>query len=125
MARTHSVGEILRQHRLTRDLTQREVARRLTGYAADHPEISRYETGLRHPRVETLVRLSEALDLTAPERDRLLMAAGYPALDPLGLLVGEDAEAAELLRIYRDPTTPAAVRELLRLAVRLAGEGRP
>lgn len=118
-------GAHLRLLRTERGLSQQDVAQRVTGYREDHGEISKYEHGRKRPRPERVLELARALNLSPHERDRLMLAAGYPALDPLGLSIGDDPELLGVVHVWRDERTPAAVREIIRQAVRLTrGDGR-
>lgn len=53
---------LLREARLSAELTQQELADRL---GADQAVIARWESGVREPRVLAAVRLSEVLGTTA------------------------------------------------------------
>lgn len=58
---TRSFGENLRRHRLRAGLSQEVLGLR----ASLHPtEISRLERGAREPRLETLMQVARALDVT-------------------------------------------------------------
>jgi transcriptional regulator with XRE-family HTH domain len=122
-AQPHTFGAHLRLLRTERGLSQLDVAERTTGYREDHGEISKYEHGRKRPRVERVLQLAHALGLTSQERDRLLLAAGYPPLDPLGLSIGDDTELLRVVMVWRDERTPDAVKDAIRAVMRLV-EGR-
>ncbi|MGW5160126.1 helix-turn-helix domain-containing protein [Nonomuraea wenchangensis] len=69
-----TVGELLRQWRHRRRLSQLDLA-----IAADVSarHVSLVETGKSRPSAEMIVRLAEQLDVPLRERNRLLLAAGF------------------------------------------------
>lgn len=75
-------AEALTAFRQRATLSQQALARRAGVYPS---EVSRLESGTRHPRRETVEALAGALDLSPLdadlERDRLLLAAGYAPHD--------------------------------------------
>jgi transcriptional regulator with XRE-family HTH domain len=80
----HTVGELLRQWRHRRRLSQLDLA-----IAADVSarHVSLVETGKSRPSAEMILRLAEQLDVPLRERNRLLLAAGFApryAERPLG-----------------------------------------
>ncbi|HEU5236550.1 MAG TPA: helix-turn-helix transcriptional regulator [Pyrinomonadaceae bacterium] len=78
------VGELLRQWRGARRLSQLDLALD-AGISARH--LSCVETGKAQPSRELIARLAETLDMPLRERNMLLMAAGYTpayAETPLG-----------------------------------------
>ncbi|HYN93927.1 MAG TPA: helix-turn-helix transcriptional regulator [Pilimelia sp.] len=98
-ARAPAVGELLRQWRTRRRLTQLELSIR-ADISARH--LSFVETGRASPSRELLAHLAEHLGLPLRERNRLLLAAGYaPAF-------GETALDAPRMAAVR-----AAVRQVL------------
>ncbi|WP_433425348.1 helix-turn-helix domain-containing protein [Microtetraspora malaysiensis] len=70
----YTVGELLRQWRHRRRLSQLDLA-----IAADVSarHVSLVETGKSHPSAEMILRLAEQLDVPLRERNRLLLAAGF------------------------------------------------
>jgi transcriptional regulator with XRE-family HTH domain len=68
------VGELLRQWRGARRLSQLDLALD-AGISARH--LSCVETGKAQPSRELIARLAETLDMPLRERNMLLMAAGY------------------------------------------------
>lgn len=68
------VGELLRQWRGARRLSQLDLALD-AGISARH--LSCVETGKSQPSRELIARLAETLDMPLRERNMLLMAAGY------------------------------------------------
>ena len=82
------LGDQLKRHRLTAGLSQEELAAR-SGVSAR--SIGNMERGVRHrPRRDTLRLLAEALELSAPDRDRFEAAARrWAAADPAPPSVGQ------------------------------------
>jgi len=70
----YTVGELLRQWRHRRRLSQLDLA-----IAADVSarHVSLVETGKSHPSAEMILRLAEQLDVPLRERNRLLLTAGF------------------------------------------------
>src|SRR4030095_5226657 len=68
------VGELLRQWRGARRLSQLDLALD-AGISSRH--LSYVETGKAQPSRELIARLAETLDMPLRERNMLLMAAGY------------------------------------------------
>lgn len=70
----HTVGELLRQWRHRRRLSQLDLA-----IAADVSarHVSLVETGKSNPSTGMILRLAEQLDVPLRERNRLLVAAGF------------------------------------------------
>ncbi|MFB9834969.1 helix-turn-helix domain-containing protein [Actinoallomurus acaciae] len=70
----HTVGELLRQWRHRRRLSQLELA-----IAADVSarHVSLVETGRSNPSADMVLRLADQLDVPLRERNRLLLAAGF------------------------------------------------
>ncbi len=71
---TRGVGELLRDWRQRRRISQLELSLE-TGISARH--LSFVETGRSKPSRELLLQLAEHLDVPLRERSALLMAAGY------------------------------------------------
>src|SRR5262249_32106315 len=69
-----SLGQLLRQWRAARGVSQLELALR-AGFSTRH--VSFVETGRTHASRQTVLTLAEALDVPLRERNRLLEAAGY------------------------------------------------
>src|ERR687893_2129291 len=93
------VGELLRRWRGRRHLSQLELALE-AGISARH--LSFVENGKSAPSRETILRLSEQLDLPLRERNDLLLAAGYA---PVYAESGLDSAAMAPIR--------SAIRQLL------------
>jgi predicted ATPase/DNA-binding XRE family transcriptional regulator len=106
-------GDVLRQFRLAAALSQEELAER-GGLSAR--AISDLERGVRRePRPETLRLLADALNLSGPDRDRLIAAAHggpeppAPSARPASLphlpttLIGRDAERAAIADLLTRP----------------------
>ncbi|MGQ4382547.1 helix-turn-helix domain-containing protein [Streptomyces sp. SAS_270] len=70
----HTIGELLRQWRHRRRLSQLDLA-----IAADVSarHVSLVETGKSNPSAEMVLRLADQLDVPLRERNRLLLAAGF------------------------------------------------
>ncbi|WP_027342252.1 helix-turn-helix domain-containing protein [Hamadaea tsunoensis] len=70
----HTVGELLREWRHRRRISQLDLA-----IAADVSarHVSLVETGRSQPSADMVVRLAEHLDVPLRERNRLLLAAGF------------------------------------------------
>lgn len=70
----HTVGELLRQWRHRRRLSQLDLA-----IAADVSarHVSLIETGKSHPSADMVLRLADQLDVPLRERNGLLLAAGF------------------------------------------------
>jgi transcriptional regulator with XRE-family HTH domain len=93
------VGQLLRQWRDGRRLSQLELANR-TGVSARH--LSFLETGRARPSREMVIRLADQLDVPLRERNHLLLAAGYAPM------YAETALAAPQMAAIR-----SAVRQVL------------
>ena len=77
------IGELLREWRGRRRLTQMDLALE-AGVSARH--LSFIETGRSRPSAEMVLRLAEQLEVPLRERNALLLAAGYaPAFAQRGL----------------------------------------
>ena len=78
-----SIGDLLREWRGRRRLTQLDLALE-AGVSSRH--LSFIETGRSRPSTEMVLRLAEQLDVPLRERNALLLAAGYaPAFAQRGL----------------------------------------
>lgn len=88
-ASTPAVGQLLREWRAARRLSQLDLA-----LAADVStrHLSYMETGKAQPSREMLARLADALDLPLRERNALLVAAGYAARYPETALTTPELE---------------------------------
>jgi transcriptional regulator with XRE-family HTH domain len=82
----------------------------------DQSFVSRLESGNRLPERDTVLRLLDALDAPALDREHLLAAAGFrsEALD--------DPLLAELVALCVDPSVPRQAAEDIRTLVRVAVE---
>ncbi len=70
-------GQLLRQYRERLSISQNQLATRA---GIDSSYLNRCEAGTRQQPHRVIVEaMARALRLTVPERDRLLMAAGYSA----------------------------------------------
>ena len=70
----HTVGELLRQWRHRRRLSQLDLAL-AADVSARH--VSRVETGKSNPSADMVLRLADQLDVPLRDRNRLLLAAGF------------------------------------------------
>ena len=61
-----SIGAYIRSKRKEAGLRQMEVAQRMGG-GCTQKDISRWETGVRVPSLDTMIKLSEALDCSVEE----------------------------------------------------------
>jgi predicted ATPase/DNA-binding XRE family transcriptional regulator len=142
----HSVAALVRRYRITAGLSQEALAER-AGLSVRG--LSDLERGLsRVPRLDTLTRLADALELDAAARETLVEASGHLDLvsdadivaQPvttrviqrlpgyLNTLVGREADEAAVARLLREPgvrlltlTGPGGVGKT-RLAVKVASE---
>jgi transcriptional regulator with XRE-family HTH domain len=74
VAPTHRAGELLREWRRRRNLSQFELAGRS---AVSGRHLSFIETGRAKPSREMVLHLAQRLDIPLRDRNRLLLAAGY------------------------------------------------
>src|SRR5690349_20581915 len=109
-------GELLRTYRLAANLTQEELAERAGVSARGISDLERGARGL--PRKDTLQLLLQALELSEPDRARLIGAArryprapdGEPTARPSGLpvpmtaLIGREREIAAVSALLAEPT---------------------
>jgi transcriptional regulator with XRE-family HTH domain len=77
--RSHAVGDLLREWRQRRRLSQLDLASEAT-VSARH--LSFVETGRSKPSRELVLHLAEHLDVPLRERNTLLLAAGYAPVYP-------------------------------------------
>jgi transcriptional regulator with XRE-family HTH domain len=96
----------------------------------DHSYVSRLENGTRMPTRDAVVKLAGAMGLAAPQRDCMLVAAGFMPGRIESLLTGEPV-LSEAFALLTNRVIPAEVREdvrnmialLVRQAQRSAFEG--
>ncbi|HUA47596.1 MAG TPA: helix-turn-helix transcriptional regulator [Solirubrobacteraceae bacterium] len=88
-----SIGELLRDWRRRRSLSQLELALE-ADVSSRH--VSFLETGRAKPSREMVLRLAEHLDIPLRERNRLLLAAGYAPL-----YVERSLEEPEMAPVHR------------------------
>lgn len=83
----------------------------------DHSYISRLESGLRQPSREFLLALSQALELSDNEGDKLLVSAGFLPKDPFYFLLDETSrnELIAQLNSPREDNRKTTLREAVRL----------
>jgi transcriptional regulator with XRE-family HTH domain len=74
VAPTHHAGELLREWRRRRNLSQFELAGRS---AVSGRHLSFIETGRSRPSREMILHLAQRLDIPLRDRNRLLLSAGY------------------------------------------------
>lgn len=82
----------------------------------NHSYISRLELGQRLPSRDAVLRLAEAMQLSADNRDRLLLAAGYMPLDVRNLIDSEPV-IGELVALLEDRMVTDEVRDDVRTAI--------
>ena len=70
----HTVGELLRQWRHRRRLSQLDLA---IGADVSARHVSLVETGKSNPSADMVLRLADTLDVPLRDRNRLLLAAGF------------------------------------------------
>ncbi|TPI27104.1 helix-turn-helix transcriptional regulator [Mesorhizobium sp. B3-1-9] len=109
MSAIDKFGTILRELRKLRGLTQDDLAAR-TGRSLD--AVSQWERGVNWPSFETLIRLSEALDV--PVETFFDQTPGKRSDDRLN----REVEARVLLRDLTDSDLVVAVEQLRALARR-------
>lgn len=73
-SRTPYAGELLREWRVRRNLSQLRLA---SGAAVSARHLSFIETGRARPSREMILYLADRLDVPLRERNRLLLAGGY------------------------------------------------
>jgi transcriptional regulator with XRE-family HTH domain len=113
-AQPNQFGEVLRRFRAARGRSQAAVAARA---GMDRSYVYRLETGERGaPALPAVEALAEALELTDPEADQLLAAAGHL---PRSLRALGPADPTLLLLAQRltDPQLSAAARVALRATI--------
>ncbi|MBP2161747.1 MULTISPECIES: helix-turn-helix transcriptional regulator [Asticcacaulis] len=77
MTATHAFGELLKDWRARRRMSQLDLA---LDAEISQKHLSFIETGRSVPSRDMVIRLSEVLDMPLRERNRLLNAAGYAAM---------------------------------------------
>lgn len=109
-----SFGDVLAKFRERRKLSQTKLS---VAAGFSHSYISRLESGERDPAVETVYTLARALELSGPDRDRLLISAGYMPVEPTAILSSEPDVAAIYDRL-RSGTVPESTRAETRTVLR-------
>ncbi|MCP2323087.1 transcriptional regulator with XRE-family HTH domain [Hamadaea flava] len=87
----HTVGELLREWRHRRRLSQLDLA---IAANVSSRHVSLVETGKSQPSADMIIRLAEHLDVPLRERNRLLLAAGFAPRYAERPLTGERLSAA-------------------------------
>jgi transcriptional regulator with XRE-family HTH domain len=114
-----SVGSLVRDWRMTRGLSQLDLALH-SGFSAKH--LSFIETGRTHPSREALLVIGESLELPLRERNRLLEAGGFArvfAETPLDAV--EMSKVRSVLQFILDRHSPYAAVVLDRFSNSLMG----
>lgn len=110
-ARAQQVGPALRRWRVTRRLSQEEVALR-AGTTQRH--LSFVESGRSRPGRTMLLRLGESLELSLRDRNGLLAMAGFAPVYPEGALGGPALrplrEALQAVVLGHDPYPAVVLR---------------
>lgn len=121
-------SQLLKQYREAVRMSQSRLAE-VAGF--DHSYVSRLESGNRTPTREAVIKLAEALAVSAEQRDNLLATAGYMP-DRVESLLADEPVLTEVLRLLQSREVPEAVRhdvrQMLQLLVkqaRLAALGFP
>jgi transcriptional regulator with XRE-family HTH domain len=113
-------SQLLKQFRGENRVSQSRLAE-MAGF--DHSYVSRLESGNRLPTREAVVKLAEALRVSAREKDSLLAAAGFMPQRVESLLANEPV-LTDVLHILQGADVPehvrADVRGILTLVVRQA-----
>jgi transcriptional regulator with XRE-family HTH domain len=98
VARPPHAGQLLREWRARRNLSQLELA---SGSAVSTRHLSFIETGRARPSREMVLHLAERLEVPLREQNRLLLAAGYaPAYGERPLASEEMAPVREALERF-------------------------
>ena len=111
-------GIQLKVLREARRVSQSKLAERAD---FDHSYVSRLESGARMPTRDAVERLATALQLSHPEQDGLLAAAGFLPRDVSSLL-SEEPIFGEVLGLLQDDAVPAEYRDNMRQVLRLLAE---
>jgi transcriptional regulator with XRE-family HTH domain len=100
------VGRLVRDWRLTRGLSQMDLAMH-SGFSARH--VSFIETGRAQPSRQALLVLAESLDLPLRERNRLLEAGGFARVfSETSLAADEMSKVRSVLQFILDRHSPYA-----------------
>lgn len=100
------VGRLVRDWRLTRGLSQMDLAMH-SGFSARH--VSFIETGRAQPSRQALLVLAESLDLPLRERNRLLEAGGFARVfAETPLAADEMSKVRSVLQFILDRHSPYA-----------------
>lgn len=107
---TRPVGDLLRDWRLRRRLSQLDLA---TEAEISARHVSFVENGRARPSREMLTRLADQLDIPLRERNRLLLAAGYAPIYPERTLddpaMQSAREAVDLVLAGHEPFPALAI----------------
>jgi transcriptional regulator with XRE-family HTH domain len=115
----HPVGRLVRDWRMTRGLSQLDLALH-SGFSAKH--LSFIETGRTQPSRDALLVLSESLDLPLRERNRLLEAGGFARVfTETPLAADEMSRVRSVLQFILDRHSPYAAVVLDRFSNCLMG----
>jgi len=115
----HPVGRLVRDWRMTRGLSQLDLALH-SGFSAKH--LSFIETGRTQPSRDALLVLSESLDLPLRERNRLLEAGGFARVfGETPLAADEMSRVRSVLQFILDRHSPYAAVVLDRFSDCLMG----
>jgi transcriptional regulator with XRE-family HTH domain len=111
---------LLKQFREQIRMSQSRLAE-MSGF--DHSYVSRLESGHRAPTRDAVMKFAGALQLSEPERDSLLAAAGFMPQRVESLLADEPV-LTEVFQLLQSPGIPEPVRQdvrqMLQLVVRQA-----
>jgi transcriptional regulator with XRE-family HTH domain len=109
------LGPKIAELRTQRRLSMAELGRRA---GVDTSMISRLEASERGATREVIERIADALAASPPDRNALLVAAGYLTVEAARIL--DDPDLSRLSTLLNDPALTTADRELLVSYVRLA-----
>ena len=115
MAVKSRFAEALRACRESARVSQSRLAE-AAGF--DHSYVSRLESGQRAPTREAVIKLADALGLSAEQRDSLLTAAGFMPQRGESLLADEPV-LSEVFQLLQSQEVPDVVRQNVRQMLHL------
>ena len=96
MSDSESIGQRIKRERLSRDMTQRNLA---AAVSVGVPHISKIEAGRESPSDELLRKIAEALGC---DSDEFLLVARRVPDEFMDKLAADPAESLEFLRQWKD-----------------------
>lgn len=106
--------ELLKYYRVGTGKTQEEVAE---AAGLDPSYVSRLESGSRAPKRGSVLRLGEALGITAEETDRLLLAADFRPVNIGSALYEPQLAVLDDLLYASSPQVRDDIRSVIRVAL--------